>query len=158
RHVPPGERSARYPAVGRNVALRLPAAREHDVRPERGAARRAAPRSAGDRPRRAEGVLLMRRTIALGAATAALGLALALPARAVPRIDYHGLALTQRQMESLAQGALKAPGDSAALEQALGAVIGRLQEMGHLDARAHARWEGGRERLVIETREGPRYR
>ena len=101
----------------------------------------------------------MRRAIVLGAAALAGSLALALPARAVSRIDYRGSALSPRQVESLAQGALKAPGDSVALEQALGAVVGCLQEMGRLEARAHARWEGGREpRLVIETREGPRYR
>ena len=101
----------------------------------------------------------MRRAIVLSAAALAGSLALALPARAVSRIDYRGSALSPRQVESLAQGALKAPGDSVALEQALGAVVGCLQEMGRLEARAHARWEGGREpRLVIETREGPRYR
>ncbi len=86
-------------------------------------------------------------------------LALVAPARGAPGIEYRGVALTPRQVEALMQGALKAPGDSAALSGALGAMVERLQEMGHLDARAHASWEGGREpRLVIATVEGPRYR
>ncbi len=89
----------------------------------------------------------------------ALGLALGAPARGGPRIEYRGGSLPLRQVESLARGALRAPGDSVALAQALGGIVERLQEMGHLDARASGRWEGGREpRLALETIDGPRYR
>ena len=102
---------------------------------------------------------MMRARFLLVPAVLAAGLALAAPARSAPRVDYRGLALTPRQVESLTQPALKAPGDSAALSSALGAVVGKLQELGHLDARVHGRWESGRDpRLVIEPREGPRYR
>ena len=101
----------------------------------------------------------MRGHSSLVLAALAAALVLVAPARGAARVDYRGLALTPRQVEGLAQRALKAPGDSAALAQALGAVVERLQELGHLEARVNGRWESGREpRLVIEPREGPHYR
>lgn len=93
------------------------------------------------------------------AAVLGAGLLPAAAAQGAARLDYRGMALTPRQVESLAQKALRAPGDSAALSQTLGGVVERLQELGHLDARVRGAWEPGREpRLVIECFEGPRYR
>jgi outer membrane protein assembly factor BamA len=101
----------------------------------------------------------MRRAAAIG-----LGLALlALPAgaggaRAAARLDYRGSVLLPREVEALAAPALRAPGDSAALATALGALVARLQDLGRLDARAEAAWDTGRTVLRLEAREGPPYR
>ncbi|HEY2956245.1 MAG TPA: BamA/TamA family outer membrane protein [Candidatus Eisenbacteria bacterium] len=101
----------------------------------------------------------MSRIVAIAALALAAACGLAPEAAGAARLDYRGAALTPRQAESLVQPALRAPGDSAALAQALADVVDRLQELGHLDARARARWEGGRApRLVLETLDGPRYR
>ena len=88
----------------------------------------------------------------------ALAFALAGKAAGAARVEYRGMALSPRQVEALAQPALKAPGDSLGLARTLGAVLDRLQELGHLDARVHGGWVDGRERLVIEAEEGARYR
>lgn len=103
----------------------------------------------------------MTRPMVVGFATlVALGASLAAaPARGAPRIEYRGSALTARQVEGLSVRALRAPGDSAALAQVLGAMVDRLQELGHLDARVRGRWESGSDpRLVIEAIEGEHYR
>jgi outer membrane protein assembly factor BamA len=85
--------------------------------------------------------------------------ALAAPLAGAPRLDYRGSVLTSRQVESLAQPALRSPGDSAALARVLGEVVTRLQDLGHLDARARAHWDSaGGPRLVLETREGAIHR
>jgi outer membrane protein assembly factor BamA len=97
------------------------------------------------------------RPLALGNTILIAMLALAAPARSAPQLEYRGMVLTPHQVDAMAQSALRAPGDSLILAQTLGAVVEKLEEMGHLDARAHGGWESGA-RLVIEVREGPRYR
>ena len=99
----------------------------------------------------------MRRAIPSGITALAAMLALAGGAHGAARVEYRGQALSPRQIEGLAQPALRAPGDSVAVARTLGAVVDQLQELGHLDARVAARWEGS-ETLVIEPHEGPRYR
>ena len=99
-------------------------------------------------------------------AGAALGLALWLlpapDARAATRIDLRGGGgVPRRQMESWLAEAFRAPGDSAALARSLGTVCARLQDDGYLDARAEGRWvnlPGQDWDLVLEVREGPRYK
>ncbi|HEY6866269.1 MAG TPA: BamA/TamA family outer membrane protein [Candidatus Eisenbacteria bacterium] len=86
-------------------------------------------------------------------------------ALAAPRLDYRGTVLSQAQAEGLMQRALRSrPGrgagpDSAAVRAALGSVVGRLQDLGYLDARATAAWDssaGGR--LALRVTEGRRSR
>ena len=79
-------------------------------------------------------------------------------ARAAARLEYRGSVLLQREVESLAAPALRAPGDSTALAALLGTLVARLQGLGRLDARAEATWDSGRTALQLETREGPLYR
>ena len=79
-------------------------------------------------------------------------------ARAAARLEYRGTVLPRRQVESLSAPALRAPGDSTALATLLGTVVTRLQELGHLEARAEAAWDTGRAVLGLETREGPLFR
>ncbi|HYM81509.1 MAG TPA: BamA/TamA family outer membrane protein [Candidatus Limnocylindria bacterium] len=75
-------------------------------------------------------------------------------------LDYRGESLSRRQAESVLAPALRAPGDSLALARALERLIGRLQDLGHLDARAHGSWDttGADPRLRLEVLEGRRYR
>lgn len=100
--------------------------------------------------RRAGGILMV--AVMLSALVGAGG------ARAVARLEYRGTGLPRREVESLAVPALRAPGDSAALAALLGTVVARLQELGHLEARAQATWDTGRVALRLETREGPLFR
>ncbi|OGF12800.1 MAG: hypothetical protein A2W00_00810 [Candidatus Eisenbacteria bacterium RBG_16_71_46] len=87
-----------------------------------------------------------------------LGLA-AHGARAAARLEYRGAVLPARVVQSLAAPALRAPADSAALAAALGGVIGRLQNLGYLDARARAEWDSsGRATLSLQVAEGERLR
>jgi outer membrane protein assembly factor BamA len=79
-------------------------------------------------------------------------------ARAAARLEYRGTGLPRREVESLAASALRAPGDSIALGALLGTVVTRLQELGHLDARAQAAWDADRAVLWLEAREGPLFR
>ena len=79
-------------------------------------------------------------------------------ARAAARLEYRGSVLPRREVESLAAPALRAPGDSTALAALLGTVVTRLQELGHLEARAQAGWDAGRAALWLETLEGPLFR
>jgi len=93
-------------------------------------------------------------------ATLLAGLALAAAARPAPaaaRLDYRGTALARREVESLAAGALRAPGDSAAVSALLGRLVARLEERGRLDARAAAEWDSARGALRVELGEGPVY-
>ncbi len=96
------------------------------------------------------------------AVIAILGLAVAARAAgaaAAPRLEYRGRVLTARQVETLLDPALRSPGDSAALERALGAVVSRLEDLGHLEARADAAWDSAPgPRLTLAVEEGPRYR
>jgi outer membrane protein assembly factor BamA len=79
-------------------------------------------------------------------------------ARAAARLEVRGGGLPRREVESLAAPALRAPGDSTALAALLGTVVARLQELGHLEARAQAVWDEGRAVLRLETSEGPLFR
>lgn len=93
------------------------------------------------------------------AAWAAIALlAIAGSARAAS-LDYRGSVLSARQAESALQQALDAPGDSVALTLGLERVVGRLQELGYLDARVRAEWRGTpASRLALAIDEGERYR
>ena len=77
-------------------------------------------------------------------------------AHAEVALEYRGLAITARAARGLLDPALRAPGDSTALSNALGAMKARLEGQGYLDARARGRWDG--ERLVVTVDEGPRHR
>ena len=79
-------------------------------------------------------------------------------ARAAARLDYRGTVLPRREVESLAAPALRAPGDSTALAALLGTVVTRLQELGHLEARAQAAWDPERSALRLVVREGALFR
>ena len=80
-------------------------------------------------------------------------------ARAVAaRLEYRGAVLSRREVESLAAPALRAPGDSTALAALLGRLVARLEDLGHLDARASGTWDAGRTVLRLETREGALFR
>ena len=103
--------------------------------------------------------LLMRRAGAILMAVATLGaMAGGSAARAAARLEARGTGLPRREVESLAVPALRAPGDSTTLAALLGAVVARLQELGHLEARAQASWDPGRSALRLETVEGPLFR
>ena len=101
----------------------------------------------------------MRRALIVGllAATLAAGSGPG-AALAAARLDYRGSVLARRELEPLAAAALRAPGDSAAVTALLGQVVARLQERGHLDARAAAIWDTARATLRVEVREGPLFR
>jgi translocation and assembly module TamA len=92
----------------------------------------------------------------------AFSLALGLVSSVAPAavLDYRGVTPSRRQAEALVSGALRAPGDSAALALALGRVAAALQGAGYLDARAVGEWDtvGKDPRLVLRVREGSRYR
>lgn len=95
--------------------------------------------------------------LAIGAAVA-WGCA-PLPAAAAPRLDYRGSVLSAAQAQSLAAGWLRAPEDSAAAAAILGRIVGRLQELGYLDARASGQRDSvNADRLVLRVEEGRRYR
>jgi outer membrane protein assembly factor BamA len=84
------------------------------------------------------------------------GGAVAAPA---PRFEYRGQALTPRQAQSIFEPALRSPADSAALSRSLADLVARLQDLGHLDARARASWDSaGGPALVVRADEGPGYR
>jgi hypothetical protein len=101
----------------------------------------------------------MRRGIVFVMAVATLGaLVGGGGAHAAARLEYRGSVLPRREVESLAAAALRTPGDSTALAALLGTVVTRLQELGHLEARAQAAWEAGRTALVLEALEGPLFR
>ncbi len=93
-------------------------------------------------------------------AFAALLLA-ALPAAApaAARLVYRGTVLPPRQVQALAEEALRSPRDPAALTALLGELVTRLQNLGYLDARATAALDTvGEPGLALEVVEGPRYR
>lgn len=73
------------------------------------------------------------------------------------RLELRGTALAPRQAEAALAGALAAPRDSAALARGLGELARRLQDQGHLDARARGAWTGGGD-LAVEVEAGPLYR
>jgi outer membrane protein assembly factor BamA len=79
-------------------------------------------------------------------------------AGATARLEYRGTAMTRRELEALAAPALRAPGDSVALDAVLAAVVARLEERGRLDARSSAAWDAGRGVLRIGVEAGPLYR
>lgn len=94
--------------------------------------------------------------LALAAVALAVRCAAAAPAT---RVDYRGRVLTERQVESALAPALRSPGDSTALARALDELVAQLQDLGHLDARARARWDSLlAPRLALTIDEGPRYR
>jgi outer membrane protein assembly factor BamA len=79
--------------------------------------------------------------------------------RAGTALDYRGLVLPARTVESLARGALQSPRDSSRLAPLLGEVVSRLEDLGYLDAHATADWEESETpRLRIDVTEGRRYR
>src|SRR5439155_10299956 len=78
-------------------------------------------------------------------------------ARAAPALDVRGAALGPRETRAALEPAVRAPGDSAALSGALGALVERLQEQGYWQARARGRWES-RDRLSVAVEPGPRVR
>jgi len=81
------------------------------------------------------------------------------PAGAAARLDYRGAVLSSAQVQSLVSGWLRAPADSAAAAQALGRLVGRLQDLGYLEARASGRRDTlGGDRLVVTVEEGRRVR
>jgi len=83
----------------------------------------------------------------------------ALPAAAAARLEYRGTVLSSAQVQSLVSGWLRAPADSAAAAQALGRVVGRLQDLGYLEARANGRRDTlNGDRVVLSVEEGLRAR
>jgi len=102
---------------------------------------------------------MTRARISLMGSALIAGLLAASAAWAATRLDYRGVVLPMGQVQSLAAPWLKAPHDSAAAAQTLGAVISRLQEMGYLDARARG-WRDSLagDRLILEVHEGQRRR
>jgi outer membrane protein assembly factor BamA len=80
------------------------------------------------------------------------------PTLSAAQLEYRGVVLSQREVQSLATPALRMPGDSAALAALLGQVVARLEERGYLDARATAAWDGARSTLRLDAREGPLFR
>lgn len=78
-------------------------------------------------------------------------------AQAAPELDYRGTVLPRRSVERLAERALAHPADTTELSRFLGEVVTRLQNLGHLEARAIASWEEAR-RLRVDVAEGPRAR
>jgi outer membrane protein assembly factor BamA len=99
----------------------------------------------------------MRAAIVLGFG---LGLVLGSGAARAARLEFQGEALSRRQAESLLGGAMRAPGDTAALEQALGRLVASLQAAGYLEARARGAWDsvGVEPRLVVRAEPGARHR
>jgi outer membrane protein assembly factor BamA len=93
-----------------------------------------------------------------------LVLAVARGAWGAPRLDYHGQVLSQGQVEGLMQPALRSRSragsgpDSATVVSTLAAVVERLQDLGYLDARAHASWDSGTTRITLSVTEGARLR
>ena len=79
-------------------------------------------------------------------------------ARAAARLDYRGSVLSPREVEALAAPALRAPGDSSALAEALGRVATRLQALGYLEARVAGGWTPDRASLALSALEGPLHR
>ncbi len=103
----------------------------------------------------------MRTRTRFPAIVAALALLAACGASAAPapRLEYRGRTLTARQVQSLFNSGPGGASDSAALARGLDDLMARLQDLGHLDARARARWDSAAgPRLVVEVDEGPRYR
>jgi outer membrane protein assembly factor BamA len=97
----------------------------------------------------------------LAAAGLALGLGLGAPAplAAAARLEIAGSPLPPRSGEALLAPALRSPGDRAALVEALGALVARLQEQGWLDARASATWDSAATPVLrVEVRPGARSR
>jgi translocation and assembly module TamA len=80
----------------------------------------------------------------------------AMPVRAA-ELEYAGNALSLREVRALARDALAVPADTLRHARLLGALIERLQDLGHLDARASARHDAAAGRLVMRIEEGPRY-
>jgi outer membrane protein assembly factor BamA len=80
-------------------------------------------------------------------------------AGAAARLDYRGSVLPLGQVQSLASAWLRAPGDSVAASVALGRIVGRLQDLGYLDARARG-WRDtlDGDRVRLEVNEGARRR
>ena len=80
-------------------------------------------------------------------------------AGAAARLDYRGSVLSGSQVQVFVAGWLRAPGDSAAAVAAMGRMVGRLQELGFLDARVSGvRDTADGDRLVVRAEEGRRYR
>ena len=84
------------------------------------------------------------------------------PARAAT-LEARGSSLSPRRLETLFAGPLRSPRDGAALSAALAALVGELEDAGHLDARASAAWDtagrpGAAPVLRVDIEEGPRYR
>jgi outer membrane protein assembly factor BamA len=93
----------------------------------------------------------------IAAALAAATLAAGGTAAGAPRLVFRGEGLAPRQAEAALAAALAAPGDSAALARALGELVRRLQDAGHLSARAHGAWQGT-DRLEVTAEAGPQRR
>lgn len=78
---------------------------------------------------------------------------------AAARLDYHGQALSRREVEAVVQPALRAPRDSATVSGVLANLVARLQRQGWLDAVASAALDSSREPVLrFDVQEGPRYR
>lgn len=96
--------------------------------------------------------------LALAVVLAALAIAAA-PARSAARLDYRGRVLSSSQAQALVAPWLRAPRDSAAAAAALGRVVGRLQNLGYLDARANGVLDTTRgDELLLRIEEGRHYR
>jgi translocation and assembly module TamA len=102
--------------------------------------------------------MLARRWIRALPMVAALTLTLwaAPPHIAAADLELFGTRLSPRQVTSMLAPALRAPADSAALAAGLERLVARLQDEGHLDARATAAWVGP-ERLRVDVSEGRAY-
>ena len=100
----------------------------------------------------------LRRRIYATSRGCVLALAL-LSSTGATRLDYRGRVLSRHQVETLAAPALRAPADSATSTRMLGDLIGRLQELGYLDARARTSLDSvPAPTLHVTVIEGTRFR
>jgi outer membrane protein assembly factor BamA len=118
----------------------------------RGAARAMRRAAAGRR------ACLVRALIRIGIAFAAAVLITGVAGAAVARLELRPQLPAYREAEALFAEALRAPGDSARTQAALGRLILGLQDRGYLDARAHATWQDAPSRLVVDISTGRCYR
>lgn len=79
------------------------------------------------------------------------------PVAHAARLEYLGRIPTPREVEALAQPALRAPGDSAVLAGVRLTLTRRMQDDGWLDARTSAEWDSARV-LHVAVESGVRYR
>ena len=90
---------------------------------------------------------------------AALALLLAAGPAVAAGFELAGWPLARAEAQSLVQGALRAPGDSLALDGALARLASRLQQQGWLDAAVNGAWSPPPEPVLrVSVTCGPRYR